>query len=77
MKTKITKWGNSLALRIPAALADQFRLKEGSAVEVIANSRGLLIRKPKYELADLVAGITDENRHPEVDTGGAVGKEEW
>lgn len=31
----------------------------------------------KPTLEELVARITDENRHPEADSGEPVGKEEW
>lgn len=34
MKTKIRKWGNSLALRIPKAFAAETRLKPGSDIEL-------------------------------------------
>lgn len=32
---------------------------------------------PKYDLDELLAGITEDNIHPEVDYGPPVGKEFW
>jgi len=80
MQGQIQKWGNSLALRIPKALAAEAGVEEGSAVEIELNESGLVIRplpEPAYSLQELVAGITEENRHGEVDSGPAVGKEAW
>jgi antitoxin MazE len=80
MQGQIQKWGNSLALRIPKALAAEAGVSEGSAVEIELGESGLVIRplpEPTYSLRELVAGITEENRHGEVDSGPAVGKEVW
>lgn len=80
MKTKISRWGNSLALRLPRKLAASHNLEEGSSVEIVEDAGELKIRpvkEAKYGLDDLLAGITDENLHEEVKTGNAVGKESW
>jgi antitoxin MazE len=80
MKTKISRWGNSLALRLPRKLAASHNLEEGSAVEIIEDSGELKLRplkEVKFGLNDLLAGVTDENRHGEVKTGSPVGKESW
>jgi antitoxin MazE len=81
MKSNIRKWGNSLAIRIPKALADELGLKDDAAVDVTAKDGQLvvtvLIPRPRYTLEELVAGITPENQHPEVDWGPPVGSEEW
>jgi antitoxin MazE len=34
---RITKWGNSLAVRIPAEVADALHLKEGDDVEIVSS----------------------------------------
>ena len=80
MRTRIQKWGNSLALRIPKAFAGEARLEQGALVELTLEEGGLLVRpvaKPEPTLEQLVAGITDENRHEEVEFGAPVGKERW
>ncbi len=78
MKTTVQKWGNSLALRLPKALADEARIREGAKVELVCTPDGVLVkarRKPRYRLADLLAGVTPENVHAETDWGISVGRE--
>ncbi|MFA6093003.1 MAG: AbrB/MazE/SpoVT family DNA-binding domain-containing protein [Elusimicrobiota bacterium] len=78
MTTTIQKWGNSLALRIPSSLAKDIHLRQGSLVDV-AIVEGRLVLRPKGErkvsLAQMLKGITKENRHSEQDWGGAFGQE--
>ncbi len=78
MHTRIGKWGNSLAVRIPAAYAKSLKFVAGMAVEIVIVDGGLLLKPPpKYSLDELVAGITPENRHEETDWGPAQGGEGW
>lgn len=78
MRVRVQKWGNSLALRIPKPFAEDVRLQEGCFVD-ISISKGNLVVTPIREVAptleSLLAGITDENIHGEVDFGPPVGKE--
>ncbi len=80
MSTRVTRWGNSLAIRIPSAYARELHLDEGAEVE-LSVTEGRLVITPAppqaYNLAELVAGITPENRHGETDWGGPVGDESW
>lgn len=76
----VSKWGNSLALRIPAAFAETIGLSEGAQVELKVQSGRLVVapkRVPKYELRRLVDRITPENRHDLADWGKPAGKELW
>lgn len=80
-KAQLAKWGNSLAVRIPKAVAEQARLHEGDAV-VIEVLKGHIELRPAERiptLEELVAQITPENRHRETEWGPDVGKEivEW
>ncbi len=80
MRTRITKWGNSLAVRIPVNAADGAELKNGQSVELAVVGPGeLAIRavRRKPSLRDLVSQITKENRPAEADWGGPVGNEIW
>lgn len=79
MKTLVSKWGNSLALRIPKALAENHAIEEGSSLEIIESSEGIIIKpiSEKPSLDNLLAGITKENLHTEVSTGEAQGKKFW
>jgi antitoxin MazE len=80
MQTKIQKWGNSLAVRIPKAFAEEAGLDTDSAVDiqvVDGHIHIIPIKKPVYDLDDLLENITPDNLHGEVDTGDAVGNEAW
>ena len=80
METRIGKWGNSLALRIPRTLAAQLGLSLNSAVELASVEDKLVVtpvKSPDSELDMLLSGITDSNLHGEIDTGPAVGREQW
>jgi antitoxin MazE len=80
MQTQVKKWGNSLALRIPKSLAERLALKYDTEVEIRVVDDQLMIRAiPELELTleNLLAQITEENLHQEVDSGLAVGKEVW
>jgi antitoxin MazE len=45
---QVAKWGNSLAIRLPAAVVEALKLKEGDEIEIhIADARELgVARKP-------------------------------
>ncbi len=78
MLTKIQKWGNSLALRIPKAFAEEAGLESESAVEICVVDGQIRItpaRELHYDLEALLADVTAENLHGEVDTGDALGNE--
>ncbi len=80
METRVQRWGNSLAVRIPKALADEVGLKDNSPVQISLHDQQLVVvplRKPAFSLEALLAQVTDLNRHSEVSTGPAVGGEAW
>jgi antitoxin MazE len=78
MNVLIKKWGNSASVRIPASVMAAAKLSLNQPVDVREEKGRIIvepIRSKDYDLTDLIAGITDENRHEEVDFGGPVGKE--
>ena len=78
MTATIQKWGNSLALRLPKALANDAHIAEGVQVELVRTKEGVLLkpkRKPRYHLSELLAGVTKKNVHPETDWGPSVRRE--
>jgi len=80
MRTRIQKWGNSLALRIPKSFATEVGLHRETSVEISLADGKLVITpvaKPKLTLKQLLAKVTKENLHHEVDTGPAIGNETW
>jgi len=80
-KTQVVKWGHSLAVRIPKAVAEHARLREGDPISIEALEGHVELRPAERTptLEELVAKITPENRHEEINWGPAVGKEiiEW
>jgi antitoxin MazE len=77
MQTKVTKWGNSLGIRIPQLLAEQAEISDGAIVEIEIRNEIIQIRKKKFSLEELLKDISAENMHKETDTGFPVGKEIW
>ena len=77
MLVEIVKWGNSTAVRLPAAILKQVRVALGDRLELRAEgSRIVLERAPReYSLDELVSRITKKNRHSEVHFGKPVGRE--
>ena len=80
MKTRVQKWGNSLALRIPKSFAAEAGLHANGAVELSLVEGALVVRPLTPEpitLEELLRGIADDNMPSDWDTGPAVGKEVW
>ena len=77
--TQISRWGNSLALRLPKSVAREAQLDEGDKVDVSVRNGAIVIRpsRPTYSLDELVAKITPRNRHAETDWNVPVGREAW
>ncbi len=80
MQTKITKWGNSLALRIPKSFAMDANLRQNELVDISIDKEKIIITpigKKEYSLDELLEGVSEDNLHGEFDTGVPVGKEIW
>jgi antitoxin MazE len=80
MLTKVQKWGNSLALRIPKVFALDAQLGADTLIEVTLVDGRIIIEPvtmPTWTLEKLLAGVTGSNIHHEIDTGDAVGNEVW
>lgn len=78
MESRVQKWGNSLAIRIPKVFAEEAGLEENSEVDVSFIDGTVVIKRKsrfKFHLRDLIEQITPENIHNEIDTGPEVGLE--
>ena len=77
MTATIQKWGKSLALRIPIAVAKQIHVKEGDSVTLKVSASRLTVKAApkKISLDDLLSQVTPENLHPATKWGAAVGRE--
>ena len=77
MQIQISRWGNSLGLRLPRALAQQIGVSEGQKVNIVAEGRRLIVEpaSPRYRLEDLIANMTPQAMHDAFDWGDDVGGE--
>ncbi|MBV1834139.1 AbrB/MazE/SpoVT family DNA-binding domain-containing protein [Novacetimonas pomaceti] len=80
MQITVRKWGNSAAIRLPTGVLEAVSLKIDQVVNVHEEDGRIIIepvRATPLKLEDLVGGITDLNRHDEIDFGQSVGGESW
>ena len=84
MIVEFCRWGNSLAVRIPKAVADALKVSSGKRAEIRIENGTLVLRpilkparKPRYTLDELLSGMTRDNVPQEVDWGPQRGNEAW
>jgi antitoxin ChpS len=83
MKLSIQKWGNSAAVRLPAALLEHLGISAGDQLEVDIRPDGLILKpaKPHYSLAELLAqcdaGAPAAKDMEIWDRSSTAGKEAW
>jgi antitoxin MazE len=67
MQARISKWGNSLAIRLPKAAVASLQVREGEPVDLVIEGDTLVIRagRPRYTLEELVAAMRPEDQ-PEI-----------
>lgn len=78
MSVQVKKWGNSAAIRIPAAMMVAAALHVGQEVEVREEGGRIIIEpvtKPIYTLDELLADMKPETFPEIVDFGSPVGNE--
>lgn len=74
----VQKWGNSLAIRIPVALAGQIEVGDGTEVEMVVREGELVVRPkriPALSLRELLVDCKPSQLHGEMDFGENVGRE--
>ena len=80
-QTKVSQWGNSLAIRLPQALVTELAIERGAELELHLENDGFKVIIPampkKFTLDELLAGVTPKNVHHEFYWGQAQGKEAW
>ena len=84
MIVEFCMWGNSLAVRIPKALADAIKASDGRRAEIKVENGALVLRpivkparKSRYTLDELLNGMTRDNVPQEMDSGARRGDEAW
>jgi len=80
MQGNVKQWGNSAAIRIPAAIIQAAHLHLNQSVDIREEEGRIIIeptKKPEFNLESLLSGITQANVHVESDFGKPVGNELW
>ena len=78
MTVRVQKWGNSLGVRIPKAVAHQSAIHVGSELEVVYDDDQVILRPVKVpSLRQLLAKAKPKNRPDVVEWGKPVGREAW
>ncbi|MBI5575158.1 MAG: AbrB/MazE/SpoVT family DNA-binding domain-containing protein [Deltaproteobacteria bacterium] len=66
MRSRVRRWGNSLALRIPKSFAEEISLSDNSLVDIrVVNGRIVVstVEDPSVTLDFLLDGVNEHNRH--------------
>ncbi len=74
----VQQWGNSLAVRIPAALARKVHFVVGQPVEISTDDFGVVVHRkgsPKLTLKQRLAAFDPTQHGGEVMTSGHLGAE--
>jgi antitoxin MazE len=77
MQVQVARWGNSLGVRIPKQIAERAGLREGARVELEAETDRVVITRarPRYQLAELLEGMTPQPMREAFDWGPNQGRE--
>ncbi|TAM74376.1 AbrB/MazE/SpoVT family DNA-binding domain-containing protein [bacterium] len=82
MQVTVSRWGHSLGIRVPKAIADDLRLTEGAVIDIEPLDGGFVLRPAarvpitRYSLADLVKRMGSADMEPrEIDWGTPRGAE--
>jgi antitoxin MazE len=77
MQGQVARWGNSLGIRIPKDIAGRVGITEGAKVDIEAQGSQVVISvaKPRYRLAELLAGMRPEDMRDVFDWGDDAGRE--
>ena len=60
MRVKVTKWGNSLGVRLPKAAVDAVGVAAGSDLDLTIEPGGFRLRQPRQTSAELLAEMVAE-----------------
>jgi antitoxin MazE len=79
MTTKVQKWGNSYAIRIPKEIIKELKLREGSSISFSTEDGSMIVthtKRPEFSLNELLKGFNKKSKHEVVEWGNDIGKEE-
>ncbi len=66
MQTTVSRWGNSLGIRLPKEAVDSINIAEGDRLTVTVSDGAITLTRARrrYTIEELCATMTDENAHP-------------
>ena len=85
MTTTVQKWGNSLGIRVPKAIADQVKFKQGVKIEFETSDNALTVRavrparrrrRGKLTFKELWGNYKGPSPHRDLDRDPPVGREQ-
>jgi antitoxin MazE len=76
MRAVLSKWGNSLAIRLPKEAAASAGLREGAAIDLTVEGDAIVLRRRRYDIRELVSKI-DPAAQPPLIEDTPRGSEEW
>lgn len=78
-QTKVKKWGNSLAIRLPGSVADAAGMVDDTDVVItqVGNKLTIEPNQPEMTIEQMFEGVTPEMVGGEIDWGPDVGRERW
>lgn len=80
MEAVVSKWGNSLGLRLTKEISSELNIENGSKVNLKLKKNKIeisLIKSENYTLDAMLASINKNNIHKEISTDPAMGNEVW
>ncbi len=77
MKSIVQKWGNSLAIRIPLAMAQECHIEQGTSIDIFVENKKMVIKplKKKMNLSHMLDEINESNLHTKIEVADFLGKE--
>ncbi len=77
MRTVLSKWGNSLAVRLPREAAASAGFHEGAVVDLTVEDEAIVLRRRRWDIRDLVSRIDLGGQPPLLTDDAPRGTEEW
>ena len=69
MKSRVKKWGNSLAMRIPKPVAVQMGVEDDTPVVLVLRGKELTlvpVARTPFRLAEMLPGVSKRNLHDRI-----------
>ncbi|MDA8611276.1 AbrB/MazE/SpoVT family DNA-binding domain-containing protein [Candidatus Pacebacteria bacterium] len=80
--TKVSKWGNSLGIRLPKKIVDQLKIEEGSEIRINQKENKVEMSKSESKwkvpsLEQVLNNFPDDYDPRDYDLGEPMGREIW